>query len=351
MKLGVFIGRFSPLHLGHEKIIRQMLEEQEKVLILFGSSNLAQSTKNPFTFEERVAMLKLAFPLEWNTGRIHATPIGDFPSDARWQYAIQEAVSVWHASTVTLYGFNKDESSYYLNIFPQWNLKECEPLLSGEKIFNATSVRYSLFEAQSGNIGEVGTKDCSSVVQDWLRLWSYSSIAEWLREEYKYEQHYLAPYKALPYPPIFQTVDNVVLWRGLVLMIQRKHRPGMGLWALPGGYLNVHETKKVGAIRELTEETSPTIFRPTKTGRVRIPVDSHWIVAQQSFDNPGRSQRGRIITEAFLWRIPDNLEVLHRAGDDAAKSKFIPLQKILDEMGSEIFEDHLSIIATMCFRF
>lgn len=40
-----------------------------------------------------------------------------------------------------------------------------------------------------------------------------------------------------------------------VLLTRRDIEPGIGEWALPGGYLEVEETPQVGAARELEEET------------------------------------------------------------------------------------------------
>jgi cytidyltransferase-like protein len=49
----LFIGRFQPFHLGHERVVRAGLAQVERVLLLIGSSNRARSTRDPWTFEER----------------------------------------------------------------------------------------------------------------------------------------------------------------------------------------------------------------------------------------------------------------------------------------------------------
>ncbi|MEZ4450456.1 MAG: NUDIX domain-containing protein [Nannocystaceae bacterium] len=40
-----------------------------------------------------------------------------------------------------------------------------------------------------------------------------------------------------------------------ILVVQRAIEPGLGMWALPGGFLEVGEPWRVGAARELFEET------------------------------------------------------------------------------------------------
>lgn len=61
-KVGLFIGRFQPLHLGHELIILKMLEECEKVIITIGSAQESGTELNPFRYEYRRSMIQKVFP-------------------------------------------------------------------------------------------------------------------------------------------------------------------------------------------------------------------------------------------------------------------------------------------------
>ncbi len=49
-------------------------------------------------------------------------------------------------------------------------------------------------------------------------------------------------------------VGAVAVWRDRVLLCRRAIRPGLGLWTLPAGYLELHETTEEGARREAMEE-------------------------------------------------------------------------------------------------
>ena len=61
------------------------------------------------------------------------------------------------------------------------------------------------------------------------------------------------------YPRLMLTVDAVVFRingdKPEVLLIQRKHDPYAGIWALPGGYVDMDETVEEAIVRELEEET------------------------------------------------------------------------------------------------
>jgi nicotinamide-nucleotide adenylyltransferase len=52
------IGRFQPFHLGHLELVRQVLDENDEIVILIGSSQTNYTLKNPFTAGERVWMIR-----------------------------------------------------------------------------------------------------------------------------------------------------------------------------------------------------------------------------------------------------------------------------------------------------
>lgn len=58
---GLVIGRFQPLHKGHEAVIRLAIEDCVHVVVGIGSSNAQQSVQNPFSFEERKRMIESVF--------------------------------------------------------------------------------------------------------------------------------------------------------------------------------------------------------------------------------------------------------------------------------------------------
>ncbi|HEX7694762.1 MAG TPA: adenylyltransferase/cytidyltransferase family protein, partial [Sphingomonas sp.] len=134
---GVFIGRFQPLHIGHEHVVRQALSQVDHLIVLIGSANVARDPRNPFTYDERAAMLRKAFAYEMATGRLIVEPLDDHPySDTAWCGEVQQRVKHivlkvgnhdgFQANgladfRIRLTGFGKDASSYYLKLFPEWD--------------------------------------------------------------------------------------------------------------------------------------------------------------------------------------------------------------------------------------
>ena len=132
--------------------------------------------------------------------------------------------------------------------------------------------------------------------------------------------------------------DSIVLQSGHILLIKRGNDRGIGLWALPGGFLDVNETLENGAIRELREETRLKVPVPVLKGSIKKRI---------TFDKPSRSNLGRIITTAFLFQLDDSQELPRvKGGDDAAHAAWVPLSEFYG-MAEEMFSDHYHIIKKM----
>ena len=68
-------------------------------------------------------------------------------------------------------------------------------------------------------------------------------------------------------------------------------------------------------------------------------------VASNPFDDPFRSERGRVVTQAFLFNLPSRTSLFSvRGDDDAATARWVELGSLKAE---HFFEDHASIIREM----
>ena len=106
----VFIGRMQPFHRGHSHIVERALDQADEVIIVVGSSFAARSFRNPFTFDERKAMIKQLFPQE----NVKVVPVSDYPyDDNKWVAAVQSVVMaamkfIPGPANVALVGHKKD---------------------------------------------------------------------------------------------------------------------------------------------------------------------------------------------------------------------------------------------------
>jgi len=323
----VLIGRFQPFHNEHLRLIKKSLEEAKKVIILLGSYKAAPNFRNPWTFSERVTMIQDALP-EDILKRVSFVPIRDYLyNDNRWiaqvQHKVKEAVK--HGESVCLGGTEKDATSYYLKLFPQWRkVGTCliNPL-------NATDIRHSYFSGGDEWRNMVPSQT-ATYLEEFMAEDRYKNIAE----EREFVRGYKKLWEAAPFPPTFVTTDVMVEQGGHVLVIKRGHNPGKGLFALPGGFINQGESIQASALRELYEETHITLPK----GLVEDSIKECRV-----FDHPLRSLRGRTITHAYHIKLEDRDLPNVKAGDDAAEAHWLSLSD-LAEYEDRFFEDHLHII-------
>lgn len=329
----VFVGRFQPFHRSHAAIISAALGKAGHVLVLIGSANTARSTRNPFTAREREVMIRESFT---DAGAaLHIAAIPDYPyMEDLWLRKIQDAVkSVAEnigATRIGLVGHFKDDSSYYLRMFPQWTLVEM-PNHEGR---SSTELRELLFEPNGNGtrmvLESAMPQAAAEFVAEFRRLPQFAQLVE----EHAFIKAYRQQYASYPYPPTFVTVDAVVIHSGHILLVERKAMPGRGLYALPGGFLNQAERLIDGAIRELKEETRLKLPVPVLKGSIK---DS------RVFDAPQRSQRGRTITHAFHFDFPAGELPPVKGGDDAAHARWLPLADFY-ALDGVMFEDHWHIV-------
>ena len=327
----MLIGRFQPLHNAHLEIIKRCTALTDQLVVVIGSANQPRTYKNPFTYDERARMIKAA--TQGLSLRIYTEPnIDTIYNDQAWAVRVQGIHSKYQClgTKTAIIGHKKDDSSFYLDMFPQWgfeNVEEIEPL-------SAVNIRDLYFKRSynSNFIKHVVPETTYDFLQEFRRTEEFEQI---IRER-EFVETYKKQYASLPYPPIFSTADSVVIQSGHVLMIKRRAEPGKGLWALPGGYVNANTDKSVldAAIRELREETGIKVPEPVLRGSIKD---------NRVFDAIDRSPRGRIITHCFKIELPDGPLPRVKGQDDAEKARWVPIAEVKSE---DCFEDHYEILQT-----
>lgn len=338
----VYIGRFQPFHNGHHYAVKQALKEAETLIMVLGSIQAARSSKNPFTYEERVRMIKSSLD-EAELSRVVFVGVRDhFYDESKWLVEVRtkvQQIAGTNSSKIALIGYHKDASSYYLKLFQDWHFIHTNPVL-----VDATEVRRLYFDGKG--YGHLVPLPVREFLGNWKMLFSdgvyalsenarvgghYNYYTK-LQEEFWFVREYQKAWKDTPYPPIFVTTDNVVMIGDMVLMVLRKDNPGKDLWALPGGFLNPEETIRAGALRELYEET-----------KMVFPRDELRLIDEAVFDHPSRSLRGRTVTHGFFYKINRTVAPSVSAASDAAVACWMTIGEI-NGNPNQFFEDHFQII-------
>ena len=302
----VVIGRFQPVHNGHVALLQAGLQQARRLIVVAGSMHQPRSFKNPFTVTEREQMIRSALPVQ-EQARVHVVGVSDAPyDDAEWLQAVQNAVHAAMAAhgsdparaRVALLGHMKDNSSYYLRIFPHWQWLPF-PNVAG---IDATSIRHAYFsEEKDAYLAEKLSALLPASTMDFLRIFRTSPAWQALHAERAFlldfwQQHRYANGSAMP---VLCLVQVVVLWRQQVLLVQRQQQPGRGNWALPEALLQAGERLLDAASRALH---AAGMEWPAATLKKHLSASAVW-------DVPGRNQLGHAISHALCVRWPDDLPV------------------------------------------
>lgn len=348
-KATVYVGRFQPVHIAHLETMYSSLILSDLLIIAIGSSRRAPHVKNPWSADERESMIKDAL-VQWlkikgiSNGeaweivktRVKFVHIRDYRyNNVHWASEVYSRALMAGATSdnlTRLTGCEKDDSSFYLKMFPQWT-KELVPEVKG---VNATDIRNVLYES-GGVFGKgVNLMQCTS---NSVVAWAATDIGKALRAEYEFLEDYKRSWSKAPFKPVFVTTDGVIVKSGHIALIKRGRMPGAGLWALPGGFLDQGENLEDCVIREIKEETN---IKFTGTDEVAAILRRN-IKRKKEFDHPNRSERGRTITHAYLIDLGEGPLPALRAGDDASEAHWVPLAD-LGSIENQFYEDHLDII-------
>lgn len=153
------------------------------------------------------------------------------------------------------------------------------------------------------------------------------------------EEQFIAAYDAGKYERPSVTVDMLIFtvtdeekenYRKLpekvlkMLLIKRGDHPYLGQWALPGGFVKMHESLDKAALRELKEETN---------------IDDIYMEQLYTWGDVTRDPRTRVISTSYMSLV-DSSALDIKANDDADDAKWFTVsfklyqeQKTLTEKG------------------
>ena len=109
--VAVLIGRFCPVHLGHEAVIQAMTEKfgLANCLVGIGSANHVVSIRHFFSYEER---RKFLLPVSLG---LNVFGLPDYPSDQEWMIALDDILRIFGTdpAKVTFFGGCQEEVEFF----------------------------------------------------------------------------------------------------------------------------------------------------------------------------------------------------------------------------------------------
>jgi 8-oxo-dGTP diphosphatase len=109
-------------------------------------------------------------------------------------------------------------------------------------------------------------------------------------------------------------VGTIVIKDSEVLLVKRKQPPGVGLWAIPGGRVELGETLQEAAEREVGEETGVTV-------RAGYPVYTFDLIER---DDAGRIRYHYIIVDLMA----DYVSGKPNPSDDACEARWVTSEEL-----------------------
>ncbi|OTG73247.1 nicotinamide-nucleotide adenylyltransferase [Acinetobacter sp. ANC 4169] len=172
----VFIGRFQPFHLAHMQTIKIALQHSQNVILALGSAQNERNIKNPFSASEREQMILSNFS-EADQKRIKFVHVIDVYDDQKWQQLLKSLVTEVAESDakIGLIGHFKDESSYYLKLFPEWEMLELDSLVGA---ISATPLREAYYR------GEIIESAFPLGTSEFLHKFKKTAIYQQLQHKY-----------------------------------------------------------------------------------------------------------------------------------------------------------------------
>lgn len=334
--IAVYVGRFQPFHNGHLALLKHALELAPQVVLVIGSAFQARTPKNPFSWQERAEMVRLSLTAE-ERSRVQFLPVRDYYNETRWVEAVRQGVQALGGDStqhVALVGHYKDATSEYLRSFSSWTVVSVERVPGAD----GTHLRDALFVTGRADAIEPALSaladQAPATTLAFLRAWVQLPFFAELEQEWRMLRQYKAEWASAPYPPVFVTVDAVVRCAGHVLLIQRGRAPGLGLLAVPGGFIEQRETAYQSCLRELEEETHLSLLGLTMRSA---------LVEAAVFDHPDRSLRGRTITHAHYFDLGERELPEVRADDDAQAVEWMPISR-LPALEDRFLDDHFHML-------
>lgn len=93
----MFIGRFQPVHLGHIEAIKDIIKENDELIVVIGSAQYSHTVDNPFTAGERYEMLRLALSEAGiDLSKVLIVPVPDVGYHSIWVSHLKSLTPTFH---------------------------------------------------------------------------------------------------------------------------------------------------------------------------------------------------------------------------------------------------------------
>lgn len=351
----VYIGRFQPFHNGHLHVINEAKKRARKVIVLAGSASGPLTGRNPFASNLVMNMIVTSTGRHRDPTPIAIEPLFDYTyENPLWIEQVRRIVArhqTQDAWQVGIIGHRRDDSSFYLDCFPEWPVEiieehQCE---SGVPV-SATRIRELMFGGETLEVPEeIGTlmpapafRMLQNIIAgDGRYGFNYFHLSQ-VHKDVQAIKAYREKYGNGP----FNAVDALVICGDKILLVERGKMPQRFSFAMPGGFIEPGEATETAVSRELFEETGLNLeLLPQQFSFNKFVVKR---IGSEVFNHPRRSSRAQIATTVHLIELKPlqgNDPPPVKGADDAYSAKWYSLDFMMQPHQQRLFfDDHWHII-------
>jgi len=319
----VYIGRFQPFHNGHLNSIKSALQKSHRLILVLGGAYLSPSIRGPWSIEERIQMIKNCLTKQ-QLNRIDFVYVRDrLYCEQLWIQNVKGELAKLIDTNlpIAIIGHEKDSSSYYLKVFPQWDFLET----GNFKGINATDIRKSYF--LSKNLKSAYDKTPKSI-SNWLKNYRKKNAFKIIKEKYIYIQKMLSNDKLNMNNDVFNVF---IVCNNYVLLLKSKQTLRKYLFSMP-------EIEELNQNDPKNSILSEIIFK-NSNNKLNFELLNHRI-----FDYSGRYPIGVQKSNTFYFKLNhENLPVV-LPGKNSEHVEWILLDDI-HLLENQIYSDHFQIMS------
>lgn len=286
MKIGFVVGRFqnTKLHQGYLNLFKDLLETEEKFVIVMSQTQIMPTSRNPFTIEERVEILRKELLTHGLYDRfLTFLVVQDRSSDELWSQELDEIIKTYckdqgFMNVPTLYGSRDSFFPYYSGSLRNVEVETSVPLMS------STKCREDLHRSAEEHFGV--------------------------------ESYYVGKIRALKqqFPKVYPCVDIAIICLGKLLLGRKPHEK---LFRFPGGFVDPTDSSyEDAALREAREECGASI-------ELSYP---RYVASLRVNDWRYKNEIDKIVSTLFVCHLLGNNEPI--AGDDLQEVKWFSIEDL-----------------------
>lgn len=288
--IAVYIGRFQPFHKGHLENCIQALSKAKKLIILIGSAGMGPLPNNPWSLETRADMILSTLPKEL-LPRVILLPLYDSLYDQiDWEKRVKNLIQQ-HANPndrKALVVFAKDDSSFYLECFPEWEQINLPMVVDAKnQCINATNIRAELY-AHDTVSDEVVPTSVKKIILASIKAPFYKAV--------KHANQVLNAYQATN-----QVLHLLVLCVNGDAMVHRcEDELGCQQWALP---MFIDQSKLCHLLQSIGADPVKTQTKSLVSSLLKLTYEVTYLKLEDAFDMPEGYQlfsKSRLMQEQFF---------------------------------------------------